>query len=96
MEIYLNNNLLKISSKQSNKIFVESDEMSKILNSNILVLNKRKFYINEISDNLENIKKNLSDGEFCFNTDMYEELIPLKYSIIKKNNNIYLFTLEVN
>ena len=47
-----------------------------------------------IAEDFENILNNLNEGEYRFNVDMYEDLIPLKYSVIKKNNKLLLLSFE--
>ena len=60
-----------------------------IINNNSIL---RTFYINLFTD----LKIKLEENEIQYNTDMYEELVPLKYSIIKKDNNIYLNSVEIS
>jgi len=98
MEIFFNDNLIGVVPKSSKKISIKeiiSDDKSLIRKNNRIKVNEKEFYINEISDNLINLKNTLNEKEFQFNIDMYEELVPIKYSIIKKNNNIYLYSLEI-
>jgi len=37
-----------------------------------------------IVENFNNLLNNLNEGEYQFNMDMYDDLVPLKYSVIKK------------
>jgi len=69
---------------QNNKIVIKDDNEETIY----------EYEMNPISENFENILKNLNEGEFQFNIDMYEDLVPLKYSITKKNNQLLLHSLE--
>ncbi len=99
MEVYFNNILIGVSPKSSKTIIInnlQSDQKTLIQNNNVLKCNNKIFNINDINDNLNYFRNKLNNEEFAFNTDMYESLIPLKYSIIKKNNDIYLYSVELN
>lgn len=99
MEILFNDNVIGKSPKYEKKIIIRditSDDNSLIKDSNIIKVNNKKFYINLISDNLVQLKDQLKDGEFKYNCDMYEDLIPLKYSVIKRDKDIYLYSLELS
>lgn len=100
MEIYFNNYLIGRASKSKSNFFLDKIEIkdsSKILESqtNELKVNNNIFRINMMADGLDIMKESLKDNEYMFNCDMYEN-VPLKYSFIKKNNNIYLYSLEIN
>jgi len=100
MEIYFNNQLIGFASKSKSNFSLEKIEItdsSKILESqtNELKINNNIFRINMLVDGLDTMKKLLNEDEFMFNSDMYEN-IPLKYSFIKKNNNIYLYSIELS
>lgn len=99
MEVYFNNILIGISPKSSKQIIInnlQSNQKTLIQSNNVLKCNEKIFKINDLADNLNNFRESLNNDEFAFNTDMYESLIPLKYSIIKRNNNIYLYSVELN
>ena len=100
MEIFLNNNLVGTASKSFNSFILNDINQSEIT---IIDLNKineisfknKKFQINPLVDNLNVLVNKLKDGEFIYNWDMYE-YIPLKYSLIKKDNKIFLHSVEIS
>lgn len=100
MEIFLNNNLVGTASKSFNSFILNDINQSEItiidLNKiNEISIKTKKFQINPLVDNLNVLVNKLKDGEFIFNWDMYE-YIPLKYSLIKKENKIFLHSVEIS
>jgi len=98
MEIYFNNQLIGIASKSNSNFClneIKITDSSKIyeFQTNELKINNKIYRINILADGLD--KNILGEDEYKFNSDMYEN-IPLKYSFIKKNNNIYLYSIELN
>ena len=100
MEIFLNNNLVGIASKSLNSFILNDINQSEItiidLNKiNEISIKTKKFQINPLVDNLNVLIDKINEGEFIFNWDMYE-YIPLKYSLIKKDNKIFLHSVEIS
>ena len=100
MEIFLNNNLVGTASKSFNSFILNDINQSEItiidLNKiNEISIKTKKFQINPLVDNLNVLVNKIKDGEFIFNWDMYE-YIPLKYSLIKKDNKIFLHSVEIS
>lgn len=110
MPVFFNNNLLEGSESINNiskKIKLYSlknikNNNSKIIlsnNNSVQFLNKEGelIYSCNISPHLENLEilvKSLQNGEYTFNTDPYEQLLPIKYSLIKNNGEIFLHSIE--
>jgi len=110
MPVYFNNTKLEGYENINNiskKIKIYSIENISQNNSKINIERENKIeFLNENGDlifstiisphleNLENLAKSLRNGEYTFNLDPYEQLIPLKYSIIKINNEIFLNSVE--
>jgi len=85
----ISDSLKKYFTENRNLLFLDKENTITIINNNSIL---RTFYINLFTD----LKIKLEENEIQYNTDMYEELIPLKYSIIKKDNNIYLNSVEIS
>lgn len=85
----ISDSLKKYFTENRNLLFLDKENTITIINNNSIL---RTFYINLFTD----LKLKLEENEIQYNTDMYEELIPLKYSIIKKDNNIYLNSVEIS
>ena len=97
MEIFFNNQLIGIASKSKFNFYIDNIEInnsSKIQESitNELLINKKIYRINILADGLD--KNNMKENEFRFNCDMYD-YVPFKYSFVKKNNDIYLYSIEL-
>ena len=100
MEIFLNNNLVGIASKSFNSFIlknIEENDKTLIDTSKINEISTKsnKFIIIPIADDLNDKVKKINEGDFIFNWDIYES-IPLKYSIIKRNNKIFLHSIEIS
>ncbi len=98
MEVLLNGNVIGIIPKSSDFITlnkIESNDSSKLSFNNVISVNNKKYNINWIVDSLQYFKDNLNNDEYKFNCDMYEE-IPFKYSIVKKNGDIYLYSVKIS
>ena len=98
MEIYLNNQLIGIASKSKFNFYLDKIEItnsSRIQESitNELKINNKIYRINILADGLD--KEKINENEYMFNCDIYEN-IPLKYSFIKKNNDIHLYSIELS
>jgi len=79
---------LDIPEKVPSKLHLQNNNFVQIVDEN-----GNEFFSYNINPNLENIQdisKKLSNNEYQFNCDMYEELIPFKYSIIKRDNDVHL------
>lgn len=87
----INNHLLTFHLKNNSynaELITNINNTIKIINSNGELIYEYIIYSN--LENLEHKKSELQENEFIYNIDPYEELTPIKYSIIKKNNKIYL------
>lgn len=85
----ISDSLKKYFTENRNLLFLDKENTITIINNDKIL---RTFYINLFTD----LKIKLEENEIQYNTDMYEELVPLKYSIIKKDNNIYLNSVEIS
>lgn len=75
----------------NSKIELKNVNNIKIINNDEIIY---EYDMNPFVEDFENILSSLNEGEYKFNMDMYEDLVPLKYSVIKKNNNLFLYSVE--
>ena len=107
MSLYLNNHKISKLEIENNKYYKKYKSSYIQPNNNIInitttnslkIIDKNEviyeFNMNPIAEDFENVMNSLNDGEYRFNMDMYEDLVPLKYSVIKKNNNLFLYSIE--
>lgn len=107
MSLYLNNNKISNLEIENNKyykkykssnILPENSKINITTTNSIKIVDKNEviyeYNMNPISEDFENVMNCLNEGECRFNMDMYDDLVPLKYSVIKKNHNLFLYTIE--
>ena len=80
-------NTFLLSDKKDTLIQVKNENQTELFNYNI----------NYLIEGLENLRVLMKENSQRFvNWDMYEELMPFKYSVVKKNSKLYLKSLKFN
>ena len=98
MQLHFNNNfvdnLQHSDKKYYNLYHLDNIKQPFLEFNNIQIIDNGKIiHQHNILPQCENFN-DLVNGQYKFNCDMYEQLIPLKYSVCKENNQLFLKSIE--